>query len=239
VDLPDGQLVLIDGGGFVGSPVDPGLGVLLPTLRARRRSRVDVVILSHPHPDHFLGLVSALPKLEVGELWDTGQGEEEGAGPSYLELVSKLRARGVPVRRPDELCGKPRRHGDSLIEVIAPCPGFRPLVNPNDNSLVVRVSRGARTALFVGDAEHDEEASLIARYGLNLRADVLKIGHHGSRTSTTDGFLDAVRPTRVVISTGLRNRFGHPHPNTLATLHRHGLLPERTDELGGVTWIFE
>lgn len=238
VDLPDGNLMLIDGGGFVGSPVDPGTSVILPTLRARRRSRVDVVVLSHPHPDHFLGLVSALPKLDVGELWDTGQGEEEGAGPAYRALLDGLRARGIPVLRPADLCGKPRAYGDATIEVLAPCPQFRPLRNPNDNSLVVRVARAAHAALFVGDAEHEEEAELVARYGDALRADVLKVGHHGSRTSTTDAFLDAVRPRTVVISTGLRNRFGHPHPKTLGTLARHGIAPLRTDERGGVVWEF-
>lgn len=238
VDLPDGNLVLIDGGGFVGSPVDPGVSVVLPTLRARRRGRVDIVVLSHPHPDHFLGLVSALPKLDVGELWDTGQGEEEGAGPAYRALIDGLRARGVPIWRPADLCGKPRAHGDATIEVLAPCPRFRALRNPNDNSLVVRIARRDRAALFVGDAEHEEEAELVARYGQALRADVLKVGHHGSRTSTTDAFLDAVRPRTVVISTGLRNRFGHPHPKTLGTLARRGLWPLRTDELGGIVWEF-
>ena len=236
VDLPTGDLFLIDAGGFVGSPVDPGIVVVAPTLRARRRARVDVVVLSHPHPDHFLGLASLLPKIEIGELWDTGQGEEEGAGPVYAALLADLRARGVPIRRPAELCGKPRRYGDAVVEVLAPCPGFQPLKNPNDNSLVVRFSRAGRAALFVGDAEREEEASLLARYGSGLRADVLKIGHHGSRTSTTAAFLEAVQPQTVIISSGVRNRFGHPHPNTLGTLQRHGIVPRRTDREGGVVW---
>ncbi|HEY4104037.1 MAG TPA: ComEC/Rec2 family competence protein, partial [Polyangiaceae bacterium] len=88
IDLPNGALMLIDGGGFVGSPVDPGKSVILPVLRARRRSRVDIVVLSHPHPDHFTGLLSALEELDLGEFWDTGQGEAEGAGPIYARLLA-------------------------------------------------------------------------------------------------------------------------------------------------------
>ncbi|HEY0463010.1 MAG TPA: ComEC/Rec2 family competence protein, partial [Polyangiaceae bacterium] len=77
IDLPNGACVLIDGGGFVGSPVDPGKAVILPVLRARRRSRIEIAVLSHPHPDHFTGLLSALEQLEIGEFWDSGKGEAE------------------------------------------------------------------------------------------------------------------------------------------------------------------
>jgi competence protein ComEC len=253
LDLPNGALFLIDGGGFVGSPIDPGRSVILPTLRARRRTHLDVVVLSHPHPDHFLGLASALsvdpgpPRapppagettLTVGEFWDTGQGEEEGAGPVYAALLTTLRARHVRIVSPAELCAHPRAYGEATIQVLAPCPAFRPLRNANDNSLVFRVSYHGRSALFVGDAEHEEEAELLARFGPALTADVLKGGHHGSRTSTTPAFLANLHPATVILSTGLRNRFGHPHPNTLATLHAQGLVPRRTDEEGSITWEF-
>src|SRR5690606_3124473 len=105
VDLPDGSLMLIDGGGFVGSPVDPGRRVLLPILRARRRERLELVVLSHPHPDHFGGLGVVLSDVEVGQLWDTGQGQAEGAGPDYAELLRLARERDVPVTSPAALCG--------------------------------------------------------------------------------------------------------------------------------------
>jgi competence protein ComEC len=232
IDLPDGSLWLIDGGGFVGSPVDPGRAVILPELRARRRSRIDVVVLSHPHPDHFTGLESVITAVEVGEFWDTGQGLAQGAGPIYARIHALLRARGVPVRTPAELCGE-RRIGGVRVQVLAPCPGFRPGVGANDNSFVIRLSLGARAFLFTGDAEHEAEASLLER-GVPLAADFLKVGHHGSRTSSSPAFLDAVRPRVATMSTGIRNRFGHPHLPTLEKLAARGIAALRTDRYGAV-----
>lgn len=232
VDFPDGSLWLIDGGGFVGSPVDPGRSVILPELRARRRTRVDVMVLSHPHPDHFLGLQSVIEAVELGEFWDTGQGRAQGAGPIYARIRRLLQERNVPVREPPELCG-PRLHAGVRVQVLAPCPGFRGEWGANDNSLVIRLELGARAFLFTGDAEHDAEALLLAR-GAPLRADFLKVGHHGSRTSSTPAFLDAVEPRVASMSTGVRNRFGHPHPLTLQALARRGVAGLRTDRFGAV-----
>ncbi|MEO7328702.1 MAG: DNA internalization-related competence protein ComEC/Rec2 [Minicystis sp.] len=236
IDLPDGSALLIDGGGFVGSPVDLGKRVLLPVLRARRRDRLAAVILSHPHPDHFGGLISTLPALSVGELWDTGQGEAQGAGASYAGLLAGARARGVTIRRPDSLCGPPRLIGGALVEVLAPCPGFEPDHGANDNSFVIKISYGSRAALLVGDAEHEAEEALL-RHGYEaIHADFLKVGHHGSRTSTSPPFLAAVAPSFASISSGVRNRFGHPHPTALATLRAQGVPFGRTDRGGQIVW---
>ena len=236
VDFPDGTAMLVDGGGFVGSPVDTGKRVLLPLLRARRRGRVDVAVLSHPHPDHFGGLASALPALEVGELWDTGQGEDQGAGPVYAGLLAGARSRGVTVRRPGELCGGTRDFGGATVEVLAPCPRYAPDAGANDNSLVMRIGLGRRHALLVGDAEAEAEAALLRERPGSLAADLLKVGHHGSRTSSTPGFLRAVSPSLAAISSGVRNRFGHPHPTTLATLAGLGIEVARTDRGGELVW---
>jgi competence protein ComEC len=234
--LPDGRLMLVDAGGFVGSPVDPGRAVVQPMLRVRRRQRVDIVVLSHPHPDHFGGLASALRGVAVGEFWDSGQGEVEGAGPVYAALLSELRARGVPILRPAELCGRPRAQGGATIELLAPCPGFVPRRDANDNSLVLRVTYGVRAVLLTGDAEREEEAELLRARGSRLRADLLKVGHHGSRTSSSPEFVAAVAPSVATISCGVRNRFGHPHAPTLDTLGRAGILALRLDRRGSVVW---
>jgi competence protein ComEC len=189
IDLPDGRLVLIDGGGVVGSPSDPGTRVILPLLRERRRRRIDVAILSHPHPDHFLGLASVLREIEVGQFWDTGQGREHGAGPVYAEMLRDLERRGVPIRGPASLCGLTTL-GGATLRMFAPCPAFDPGLDANDNSFVISLGLGARRVLLTGDAEHEEEARLVRDPGGDLRADLLKVGHHGSRTSTSPELLD-------------------------------------------------
>ena len=234
IDLPNGACILIDAGGFVGSPVDPGKAVVLPVLHARRRSRIDIVVLSHPHPDHFTGLASALEQLEIGEFWDSGQGEAEGAGPVYAGLLRSLRARGVPVRHPEELCGKPRTFGGATLSVLGPCPSFTPHRGANDNSLVISVAYGQRRFLFTGDAEHEEEAELAQSHPSELRADYLKVGHHGSRTSTSEAFLALVAPALATLSCGVRNRFGHPHLPTVERLAAHGVRTLRLDRSGSV-----
>jgi competence protein ComEC len=207
----------------------------VPLLRARRRSRIDVVVLSHPHPDHFGGLGSVLGAVPVGELWDTGQGQDEGAGPVYRALLAQASALGIAVRRPHELCGR-RRLGAAELEVLAPCPQPVPRRDANDNSFVLRIRHGARAVLLTGDSELEAERELLKHHRGSLRADLLKVGHHGSRTSSSLEFVRAVSPGVATISCGVRNRFGHPHAETLATLGAAGVAALRLDRTGGVVW---
>jgi beta-lactamase superfamily II metal-dependent hydrolase len=207
---------------------------VVPVLRARRRSHIDVVVLSHPHPDHFGGLLAVMRSVDVGELWDSGQGEASGAGPIYREILEVARRRGVRIRRPDELCGHSHWFGGAEVRVLAPCPSFVPGRGANDNSLVLKVGFGERSLLLTGDAEHLAESELLQRYPQGLRADVLKVGHHGSRTSSGAELLGAVRPRVATISCGVRNRFGHPVPEIVARLAASGARVLRTDREGAV-----
>lgn len=244
VDLPDGRLMLVDGGGFVGVPVDPGERVILPTLRARRRDRIDILVLTHPHPDHYGGLASVVRHVDIGEFWHGGSGAETSPQPStsgrelastHDELLRLLREQGVRVRSAADLCAAGGRIDES-VRVLHPCPHTLAAPSANDASLVLRVSHGRHAALLVGDAEHWAEQRLLATRADALDADFLKVGHHGSRTSSSATFLARVTPGVAAISCGIRNRFGHPHPQTLDGLTRAGAHVIRVDQAGAARW---
>jgi competence protein ComEC len=145
-----------------------------------------------------------------------------------------MRARGAKVLGPRDVCGA-HALGGAEVDVLAPCPSFSSDEGANDNSFVLRIRHGPRSVLFVGDAERGEEAKLVATRADDLRADVLKVGHHGSRTSSTEGLLERVSPRVAVVSCGVRNRFGHPHASTIARLARFVAEVHRTDREGAVT----
>ncbi|MBX3272410.1 MAG: DNA internalization-related competence protein ComEC/Rec2 [Sandaracinaceae bacterium] len=229
VDLPDGRLMAIDAGGAIGSGVDPGARAIVPLLRARRRDRVDVLVLSHPHPDHYGGLAAVLGAVEVGEIWDSGQAAAESEGGGIAELLANA---GVPIRGPPELCDRSHRFGAARVDVVWPCPAFDPGWGPNENSLVLDLRFGARRFLFTGDAEEHAERSLLA-HDLGS-VDVLKVAHHGSRTSSAEPLLAMLRPRVAVVSAGRNNRFGHPHPEVWDRLVRATGCALRTDRHGGV-----
>jgi competence protein ComEC len=229
VDLPDGRLMLIDAGGNPGGGPDPGERALLPLLAARRRERIDLAVLTHPHPDHYGGFHALVDRIPIGELWDSGQAEVEkdveGTFGEAATLLRNLRTRGTRVVGPRQLCERTHAAGGARIDVLWPCPRHDAGLDANDNSLVLRLRFGRRSFLFVGDAEALAERALVLREGNALRADVLKVGHHGSRTSTSPGFLAAVAPRIAVISAGASNRFGHPHPEVVHRLRAARVTP--------------
>lgn len=236
VDLPDGRLMLIDGGGSVTGGVDPGRFILAPVLRARRRSRIDVVVLTHPHPDHYGGLLTLLPEVEVGEFWIAEAPEAPRPGNVLAELYAGLARRGTKMRHLPELCQSPALFGSAQVQILGPCPKVNLSHDANDQSIVLRISLGRRSVLLAGDAAFAEEGELVAKYGSGLRADLLKIGHHGSRSSTSKEWVASVKPAMAVVCVGARNRFGHPHPATLERLSRAHVPVYRTDQLGAIQW---
>lgn len=241
VDLPDGRLMLVDAGGIAGSAVDPGELVVVPALRARRRSRLDIVVLTHPHPDHFGGLTSVARQIEILELWHGGEASpasvRSGAGRGALEqLLHELERGGVKLRTARDLCGADHGRAGYSLRVLGPCPDVEPRQSANDNSLVLKIGLGAHAALLTGDAERWAEARLLDLGRAELRSDFLKVGHHGSRSSSSPSFIAAVSPRLAAISCGIRNRFGHPHFETLQTLADAGAATARLDTDGAVQW---
>jgi competence protein ComEC len=236
IDLPDGRCALIDGGGSPQGGKDPGARALVPLLAARRRSRIDLVVLSHPHPDHYQGLSAVLDAVPVGEVWDSGQAEAEAerseTAAQARAFLQHASAKGARVHGPRELCGRPRSYGGAKLDVLWPCPEYDPGFDPNDNSLVVRVAFGGHVFLFAGDVEAHAEAGLV-RSGRSLRANVLKVPHHGSATSSSSEFIRAVRPELAIISAGAVNRFGHPNPGVVARLRGSGARVIELNRVGG------
>lgn len=228
IDFPDGHCMLVDGGGSITGGADPGVTVLQPLLRARRRKRIDVVVVTHPHPDHFGGLLTLLPAVDVGEVW-----MQEG---TLAEFRAGLERRRIPILGIAQLCSMHRTFGAAELRVLSPCPDASQASNANNASIVIRLQLGQRVAILAGDAEHEAEHELVTRYGRNLGADFLKVGHHGSRSSTTQEWLQQVHPKWAAISAGSRNRFGHPVPATESRLRDNGAVVLRTDQLGSIQW---
>ena len=214
VEFPDGRRWLIDGG--------PRPRAVLFWLRRRGVRHLDAVVLSHPHPDHGAGLQAVLEELTVGELWVSRppeRGEE-----AFLTLWRTAFSRGVPVRGPADPPGPG-------ISVLHPQPGF---VAPkrgrvNEESLVLSVEHGETRFLFPGDIEGSGEAALAPRLSQTA---VVKVPHHGSRTSSSRAFAEAVQASLVVVSCGKDSRFGHPHAEALAAWRGAALV--RTDRDGTV-----
>jgi competence protein ComEC len=229
VEAPDGTTMLVDGG------PDPELtlrrmGLNLPFF-ARR---IDLLVLSHPHQDHIAGLVDVLDRHRVGAVLHAGIAFEN---PSYDRLLTDAARAGVPtlpIRAGQTLslgaAGSVRVLYPSRADADAPLPEG----DINNGSVVLLLELGGFSALLTGDAEAPVEAALVAR-GLVGPVDVLKVGHHGSNSSTTPGLVDAIRPSAAIISAGAGNEYGHPAPETLATLTaRPGIAVFRTDLDGDV-----
>lgn len=230
IDFPDGRLALVDTGQ---GGRHPAVRALRELLAARRRRHIDLVVITHGHPDHYGGLRALIDETSIGELWLNGQLLVEERDRAMTGLASAALARGVKIRFAPELCEAPRRFGGAMLEVLWPCPRYDPELDLNDNSITIRVTFGRRSFLLTGDLESEAENRLIQRCQIG-RSDVLKVAHHGSKTSTSLRFLDLVRPSWAVISSGAGNRYGHPNPEVISRLRGIGAMVFRTDAYGGV-----
>jgi competence protein ComEC len=224
-----GRWILVDAGRSW-SGGDEGRATVLPYLR-RQGGALAVFVLSHPHADHAGGAATIVRAMRPAAFVDAGF---VTPNETYADLLGAVRDAGSAWRR--------ARPGDSLVvdgvtmTVLAPDSVWTAsLEDPNDASVVVLVRFGAVRFLLVGDAERGEEEWLLDRTA-PLRAEVLKVGHHGSRTSSSEAFLDAVAPRAAVISVGAGNTYGHPSPEVLRALADRDADVLRTDLMGTIVF---
>ena len=238
VELPGDRIMLIDGGGFHGSSFDLGRYVLAPYLWHRRISRLDTMVLSHPHPDHYLGLAFVAKHFPIKQFWHSNV---FGKDPNIRDLVKTLADKEVVFMGPRELTLKQNIKGVD-VKVLHPPPDFtgssRTLTDKeiNNLSLVVRLKYKDVSFLFPGDIEKETEYEL-AR-GPHLEpVDVLLVPHHGSRTSSSTPFLQLLKPRIAIFSVGFDNRFHLPAYKIRQRYDALGIQTYRTDRDGAITVI--
>ena len=219
--------VLIDAGSAIGGS-DWGKRAVVPALAALGVERLDVLIVSHGDLDHWGGVPSVLRVVSVGEVWVPHGASSD---PAFARIWETARSKGVPVF--ERGAGSPTvAVGDLLIEPLWPLPIVERR-SRNDRSLVVRIEVAGRRVLLPGDLEAPAESDLVSS-GADLKSDVFALPHHGSRTSSTDTFLEAVGATVAVASAPCRGRFGMPHADVLSRAEQGGLSVWWTGRDGAV-----
>ncbi|MBI5026702.1 MAG: DNA internalization-related competence protein ComEC/Rec2 [Nitrospirae bacterium] len=215
IELPDRKTMLIDGGS---KDLKTGRKVIAPYLWSRGIKKIDFVVLSHPHPDHYGGLIYIMDNFRVGEIWGNGR-----VIPGSEEFFEKAVEKQIPYRvieRGDSVEGKGYR-----IYCFHPYREFHAgsqrgdFSNQNSDSLVLKIEAKGLSVLFTGDIEVEAEENLIHLHKW-LKSDIIKVPHHGGRTSSSDAFLYSVKPRFAVISAGRNNPFNHPHIEALERYSR-------------------
>ena len=226
LETPAGNVMVVDTGGSIGSD-NMGRKVLVPFLRSHGIRKIDGLLLTHPDEDHIAGANWVIQNYPVSHLMISGIQTDN---KHYNDALRAARAKNIPIQL--------MRQGTTLdfhdgvtAETLNPSEDM--MVSHNNGSIVLRVRYGKTGILLTGDAEMGAEQKMVDA-NKPINAEVLKLGHHGSHTSTTQPFLNAVNPQAVIISAGSKNRFGHPHKDVLQRIKSSGIRLFRTDLQGAI-----
>lgn len=216
----NGQNMLIDTG------TNESANSLVSYLHSQNIKKIDYLVLTHPHEDHIGGADAVVKNFDIGTIYMNNKSTNT---KTYRDTLSAISEKGLKINSP--VLGTTFKVGDADCIIYGP-------VNPNDKdlntySIVIKLTFGKNKFLFTGDAQISNEEGMI-KNGYDLAADVLKVGHHGSHTSTSQEFLNAVNPRYAVISVGKGNDYGHPHAETMDRLKAKGVIVYRTDEAGTI-----
>lgn len=222
---------LIDTGG--NRFLDIGDMVVVPFLKYRWITELDLVALTHGDMDHYGGMTGLLKKIPVQQVWINGK---KSTDKNYAELLQQITKQKITLTTPasSQIINLDLT---TELEILSPAPELGLGKNDNDHSLVIRLTQGDFCALFTGDISTPAEKKIVARYGKKLNCKWLKVAHHGSAGSSSDVFLNAVRPDFALIGVGKDSQFGHPRPETLSRLEKTGTQILRTDWDGAITTI--
>lgn len=219
----DGRFMLIDAG-----ERDQG-DTVVSYLKAQGVVKLDYVIGTHPHSDHIGGLETVIREFDIDKIILP---EKEHTTKTYEQLLDAIADKDLKITLPK--VGDSYKLGEASFRIIAPNRDYGD--NLNNWSVGLRLAYGENSFLLCGDAQKEAEKDMGAN-GLNLKADVLKLSHHGSNTSSSEEFMDLIRPEYAVISCGKNNDYGHPHKEVLEMLNKRGIKVLRTDQLGTIVAV--
>jgi len=229
IETPQSHQILIDGG-----PDSTILEKLSKEMPFWDRS-IDLIILTHPEADHLAGLIEVLKRYRVENILWTGVVRDTAEYREWLRLIKKERAKIVLAKSGQTITTSP---GLVVMEVLYPFENLKGeiLKNSNNTSIIAKLIFSKNYFLFTGDVYKSVERKLVDR-GWDLDSDILKIAHHGSKTSSAEEFIKAISPETAIISVGKDNTYGHPHQEVLETLEKYGIKVLRTDLNGDIKII--
>jgi len=240
VEFPKGYTLMVDGGGFSNNEqFDVGERINASYLWRNKIKTLDTLILSHPNSDHLNGLIYIAEHFNVKNLWTNG---EKANTLGYKALMETAKRKGIPTPAFESIPREQIIHGASL-RILFPRVTFSSPTGPagssnsNDNTVVVKIDYGKASFLFPGDISRKTESILVREMESGLESRVLMAPHHGSKTSSSEGFVDRVNPETVIMAAGYNNRFGFPHPTVLARYRKRGCQIFQTGLNGAIQII--